>query len=190
MIYINGKHFIIKFSSIVLSNKEMFMNKSNVVLIGMPAAGKSTVGVLLAKVLRKRFIDTDLLVQQKYGMFLQDIIDKHGIKKFLEMEESVVLDMDVKDHVIATGGSVIYSNSAINHLKRDGTLVYLKLRFDEIDRRLTDIKSRGVVKEKDKTLVDLYNERIPLYEKHADIIYNCSNKHIEEIVSGIKAKFE
>ena len=106
------------------------MNKSNVVLIGMPGAGKSTIGVLLAKVMRKRFVDTDLLVQQKYGMFLQEIIDKHGIEKFLKMEERVVVDIDVKDHVIATGGSVIYSNSAINHLKRDSTLVYLKLRFD------------------------------------------------------------
>ncbi len=165
------------------------MNKSNVVLIGMPGAGKSTVGVLLAKALRKPFVDTDLLVQQKYGMFLQEIIDKHGIEKFLQMEERVVVDIEVKDHVIATGGSVIYSNSAINHLKRDSTLVYLKLRFDEIDRRLTDITSRGIVKENDKTLVELYNERQPLYEKHADIVINCSNKHIEEIVSEIKAKF-
>lgn len=167
----------------------MFMNKSNVVLIGMPGAGKSTVGVLLAKALRKPFVDTDLLVQQKYGMFLQEIIDKHGIEKFLQMEEKVVVDIEVKDHVIATGGSVIYSNSAINHLKRDSTLVYLKLRFDEIDRRLTDITSRGIVKENDRTLVELYNERQPLYEKHADIIINCSNKHIEEVVSEIKAKF-
>ena len=165
------------------------MNKSNVVLIGMPGAGKSTIGVLLAKVMRKRFVDTDLLVQQKYGMFLQEIIDKHGIEKFLKMEERVVVDIDVKDHVIATGGSVIYSNSAINHLKRDSTLVYLKLRFDEIDRRLTDTASRGIVKENEKTLVDLYNERVPLYEKHADIVFNCSNKHMEDIVSGIKSKF-
>ncbi len=165
------------------------MNKSNVVLIGMPGAGKSTIGVLLAKAMRKRFVDTDLLVQQKYGMFLQDIIDKHGLEKFLQMEERVVVDLDVKDHVIATGGSVIYSNSAINHLKRDSTLVYLKLRFDEIDRRLTDTTSRGIVKENEKSLVDLYNERVPLYEKHADIVFNCSNKHMEDIVSGIKLKF-
>lgn len=164
------------------------MSKSNVVLIGMPGAGKSTVGVLLAKALRKPFIDTDLFVQQKYGMFLQDIIDKQGIKAFLEMEERVVLEMDAKNCVVATGGSVIYSNSSVEHLKKDGILVYLKLRFDEIDNRLKDIKSRGIVKENDKTLVDLYNERVPLYEKHADITINCSNKHIEDIVSEIKTK--
>ncbi|WP_010246503.1 shikimate kinase [Acetivibrio cellulolyticus] len=165
------------------------MNKSNVVLIGMPGAGKSTIGVLLAKALKKPFIDTDLLIQQKYGMFLQDIIDREGIKKFLEMEESVVAGIDVKDHVIATGGSVIYSNLSLNQLKKEGTLFYLKLRFDEIDNRLKDITSRGIAKENNKTLVELYNERVHLYEKHADIMINCSNKHIEDIVSEIKNKF-
>lgn len=164
------------------------MNKSNIVLIGMPGAGKSTVGVILAKAVRKPFIDTDLLVQQKHGMFLQDIIDKHGIKKFLDMEERVAVELEVKDHVIATGGSVIYSNSAINHLKKDSILVYLKLRFDEMEERLKDFKSRGIAKEKDKTLVELYNERAPLYEKHADITINCSNKNIEDIVTDIKEK--
>lgn len=164
------------------------MNKSNIVLIGMPGAGKSTVGVVLAKVMRKPFVDTDLLIQQKHGMFLQDIIDKYGIKKFLEMEERVAVDIEVKDHVIATGGSVIYSNSALNHLKKDSILIYLKLRFDEIEQRLNDFKSRGIVKEKVKSLVDIYNERAPLYEKHADITIICSNKNIEEIVFEIKEK--
>lgn len=164
------------------------MNKSNIVLIGMPGAGKSTVGVVLAKVMRKPFVDTDLLIQQKHGMFLQDIIDKFGVKKFLEMEERVVVDLEVRDYVIATGGSVIYSNSALNHLKKDSMLVYLKLRFDEMEQRLNDFKSRGIVKEKDKTLVDIYNERSPLYEKHADITIICSNKNIEDIVFEIKER--
>lgn len=164
------------------------MSKANVVLIGMPGAGKSTIGVLLAKALKKPFIDTDLFVQQKYGMFLQDIIDKHGIKSFLEMEERVVLEIDAQNCVVATGGSVIYSSSSVEHLKKDGILVYLKLRFDEIDNRLKDITSRGIVKENNKTLVELYNERIPLYEKYADITINCSNKHIEDIVSEIKTR--
>lgn len=164
------------------------MSKSNVVLIGMPGAGKSTVGVLLAKALKKPFIDTDLFVQQKYGMFLQDIIDKQGIKMFLEMEERVVIGIDAKNCVVATGGSVIYSNSSVEHLKKDGILVYLKLRFDEIDNRLGDVKSRGIVKENNKTLVELYNERVPLYEKYADLTINCSNKHIEDVVSEIKTK--
>lgn len=162
------------------------MNKSNIVLIGMPGAGKSTVGVVLAKAMRKPFIDTDLLIQQKHGMYLQEIIDKYGIGKFLEMEEKVLVELKVKDHVIATGGSVIYSNSALNHLKKDSILIYLKLRFDELEERLKDFKSRGIAKEKDKTLVDLYNERIPLYEKHADTTIICSSKSIEDIVFEIK----
>jgi len=164
------------------------MNKSNIVLIGMPGAGKSTVGVVLAKAMRKPFIDTDLLIQQKHGMFLQEIIDKYGIKKFLEMEEKVVVDLDVKDHVIATGGSVIYSNSALNHLKKDSILVYLKLRFDEIEDRIKDFKSRGIAKEMGENLVDIYNERVPLYEKHSEITIICSNKNIEDIVCEIKEK--
>lgn len=164
------------------------MSKSNIVLIGMPGAGKSTVGVVLAKAMRKPFVDTDLLIQQKHGMYLQDIIDKYDIGKFLEMEEKVLVELKVKDHVIATGGSVIYSNSALNHLKKDSILIYLKLRFDELEDRLKDFRSRGIAKEKDKTLVDLYNERVPLYEKHADTTIICSGKNIEDIVFEIKEK--
>jgi shikimate kinase len=166
------------------------MNKSNIVLIGMPGAGKSTVGVLLAKTLRKSFIDTDLLIQQRHGRFLQDIIDEEGIKKFLNKEENIVVKLDVKNHVIATGGSVIYSNSSVNHLKRDSFMIYLQLRFDEIDERIKNISSRGIIMDEKQTLMELYNERIPLYEKHADIIINCSNKHIEDIVTEIKTKVE
>jgi len=162
------------------------MNKSNIVLIGMPGAGKSTVGVVLAKAMGKPFIDTDLLIQQKQDMLLQEIIDKHGINKFLYIEEKVVMDLDVKDHVIATGGSVIYSDLALNHLKKDGKIVYLKLSFDEVVKRLKDFKGRGIAMEKNRTLLDVYNERVPLYEKHADITIVCSNKTIEDIVFEIK----
>jgi len=162
------------------------MNKSNIVLIGMPGAGKSTIGVVLAKSMGKTFIDTDLLIQQKHGMLLQQIIDKYGIKKFLEMEERVVMDLDVKDHVVATGGSVIYSDLALNRLKKDSKIVYLKLSFDEMKKRLKNFKSRGIAMEKGRTLLDVYNERIPLYEKHADITIICSNKNIEDIVFEIK----
>lgn len=162
------------------------MNKSNIVLIGMPGAGKSTIGVVLAKSMGKTFVDTDLLIQQKYGMLLQGIIDKYGIKKFLEMEERVVMDLDVKDHVVATGGSVVYSDLALNHLKKDSKIIYLKLSFDEMKKRLKNFKIRGIAMEKDRTLLDVYNERIPLYEKHADITIICSNKNIEDIVFEIK----
>ncbi|HOQ37829.1 MAG TPA: shikimate kinase [Acetivibrio sp.] len=167
------------------------MEKTNIVLIGMPGAGKSTIGVLLAKALKKPFIDTDLLIQQKYNMFLQEIIDKYGIKRFLSIEEEVVVSVDLKNHVIATGGSVVYSDAALKHFKKDGLVVYLKLRFDEIEKRISNISSRGIAMEKGKTLVDLYNERVPLYEKYADITVNCSDMDIEasvaEIINRIKA---
>lgn len=164
------------------------MEKTNIVLVGMPGAGKSTIGVLLAKAAGKIFIDTDLIIQQRYNRLLQDIIEAEGIKNFLLKEEDTVMALDVRNHVIATGGSVIYSNPAMNHLKRDGLIVYLKLRFDEIENRIKNITSRGIVMVKGQTLAGLYNERLPLYEKHADIIINCSGKHIEDIVTEIKNK--
>ena len=166
------------------------MDKTNIVLIGMPGAGKSTIGVLLAKTMKKPFVDTDLLIQQKYNRYLQDIIDNEGIKKFILKEEDVVLKMSVRNCVVATGGSVIYSNSAIEHLKKDGLLVYLQLRFDEIDSRIGNISSRGIVIAKDQTLIDIYNERVPLYEKYAEVTINCSNKHIEDVVAEIKNTIE
>ncbi|TYQ14909.1 UNVERIFIED_CONTAM: shikimate kinase [Acetivibrio alkalicellulosi] len=162
------------------------MKKSNIALIGMPGCGKSTIGILLAKTMRKDFIDTDLLIQQKHGNLLQDIIDNEGLKQFLAYEEKVVVDIDVKNHVIATGGSVIHSNAGLNHLKRDSILIYLQLRFDEIDSRIKNISSRGIAMEKGGSLIELFNKRVPLYEKHGDIIINCSNKHMEDIISEIK----
>lgn len=161
------------------------MEKGNIVLIGMPGAGKSTVGVLLAKTLGMSFIDTDLLIQEKEGRLLQEIIDGDGIKKFLKIEENVVLQVDAKNSVIATGGSVIYSKNVINHLKERGKLIYLKLGYDEIERRINNMSSRGIAIGKDQKLIDLYNERIGLYEKYADIIIDCSDATIEDVVQKI-----
>ncbi|HOM03197.1 MAG TPA: shikimate kinase [Acetivibrio sp.] len=165
------------------------MKKTNIVLIGMPGAGKSTVGVLLAKAMKMPFVDTDLLIQQKYNKYLQEIIDEVGVEEFLSIEEKVALELNVKNHVIATGGSMVYSNRALNHLKKDGILVYLQLRYDEIESRLANISSRGIAMEKGQTLIGLYSERVPLYEKHADITVNCSGKDIEAIVAEIKNTF-
>lgn len=162
------------------------MNNSNVILIGMPGAGKSTIGVLLAKSLRKPFIDTDLLIQQQEDCFLQDIINRDGIEKFLAAEEDVILKLNVENHVIATGGSVVYSEASMKHLKPDSTIVYLKLSYEEIVTRIKNIKSRGIAIESNQSLFDLFKERTPLYEKYSDLTVNCSGKHIEEIVDEIK----
>jgi shikimate kinase len=162
------------------------MNSSNVVLIGMPGAGKSTIGVLLAKSLRMPFIDTDLLIQQQEDSFLQDIINRDGIEKFLAVEEEVILKLNVEKHVIATGGSVIYSPAAMKHLKSNSTIIYLELTFEEMLTRITNIKSRGIAIGSDQSLLDLYKERTPLYEKYSDIKVYCSGKHMEEIVDEIK----
>lgn len=170
--------------------EEQNMKKTNIVLIGMPGAGKSTIGVLLAKAMKMPFIDTDLLIQQKYNKYLQEIIDEVGVKEFLSIEEKTALELNVENHVIATGGSMIYSNLALEHLKKDGVLVYLQLRYDEIESRLADISGRGVAMEKGQTLIGLYSERVPLYEKHADITVNCSGKNMEAIVTEIKNRFE
>lgn len=162
------------------------MKKNNVILIGMPGAGKSTIGVLLAKTLKMPFLDTDLLIQQREGRFLQDIINQDGIEKFLAIEENAILSLRVENHVVATGGSVIYSAAAVNYLKACGMLVYLKLRYYEVEKRIRNIRTRGVAMNKGQSFWDLYNERVPLYEKHAEIVVNCSRKHPEKVVEEIE----
>lgn len=157
----------------------------NIVLIGMPGAGKSTAGVLLAKALGKPFVDTDILIQQEEKRKLHEIIEKHGIKHFLHIEEKHILALEVSDCVIATGGSVIYSKKAIEHLKKQGLLVYLQLSLEEIENRLKDITTRGIAMEKGHSLGELYIERKPLYEEHADITIRCSGLNMEEVVEEI-----
>ena len=163
--------------------------QKNVVLIGMPGAGKSTVGVLLAKALKMPFIDTDLLIQQKENCYLQELIDTRGLDEFMKIEEGVVLSLDVENHIIATGGSVIYSDSAIKHLKASGVLIFLNTKMYQLERRLKNAHTRGIAMKNGQTLSTLYNERIPLYRKYLDIEIDCSKKHIETIVEEIKNKF-
>ena len=131
----------------------------NIILIGMPAVGKSTIGVLLAKTLILSFTDTDLLIQEKYKKSLCDIIIDNGTKAFLNIEEDVILENDFKDSVIATGGSAVYSENAMKKLKENGTVIYLDLFLDEIKKRIGDIKSRGVVLTNGTTLEDIFNDR-------------------------------
>lgn len=163
--------------------------KTNLVLIGMPGAGKSTVGVLLAKALKMPFVDTDLLIQRHENCYLQELIEKQGIDGFIRTEERIVTELDLTDHVIATGGSVIYSRPAVDHLKAGGILFFLNCRMYQLERRLRNIKTRGIAMQPGQTVEDLYRERMPLYKKYADVEIDCSRKHIETIVTEIKEKY-
>jgi len=157
----------------------------NIILIGMPGAGKSTVGVILAKTLGKSFLDTDLLIQEKENDLLQNIINNKGIEGFLEIEEKILSTMNYKNTIIATGGSAIYSEKAMYKLKVDSFVIYLDLRLEEIILRLSNITTRGVVLDKGQTIKDIYFVRKPLYEKYADFTINCNGKSIEEVIYTI-----
>lgn len=160
----------------------------NIILIGMPGAGKSTLGVLLAKALGMDFVDTDIVIQQSEGRLLQDIIDGDGIEKFIEIEERIISDLRLKNCVIATGGSVIFSEKAVNALKQRGQIFYLHVPCEEIKKRLKNVKTRGIVIKAGSSLEDVYRERVPLYIKYADETVDCSNKDIEDCVSTIIEK--
>ncbi len=162
----------------------------NLILIGMPGAGKSTIGVLLAKELLYSFMDTDLLIQERESRALQTIIDSDGLKNFLIKEEEALLSVNVKKTVIATGGSAVYSQSGITHLKKNGITIYIDLPFSEINRRINNMSSRGIAMPGGMTLFDLYNERVPLYKKYADITADCSGIDIEKSVKLIISKLE
>lgn len=160
----------------------------NIVLIGMPGAGKSTVGVVLAKHMGFRFVDSDLVIQEQTGLLLHEIITKEGDDGFRQVENRVNASLQVKHSVIATGGSVIYGREAMNHLKKIGIVVYLKLSLEAVSERLGDLKERGVTLRKGQTLQQLYDERVPLYERYADITVDCERKSIREIVAEISAR--
>ncbi|EHI61794.1 MAG: shikimate kinase [Hungatella hathewayi] len=145
------------------------MEKNNITLIGMPASGKSTVGVLLAKRLGFSFVDVDILIQEKEKRLLKEIIADVGDDGFMEIENRVNAELEVERSVIAPGGSVIYGKEAMEHLKDISTVVYLKLSYEDVKERLGDLVDRGVVLKNGMSLLDLYNERVPYYEKYADI---------------------
>lgn len=159
--------------------------KNNIVLIGMPGVGKSTVGVILAKILGYRFVDTDIVIQENENKLLKDIISEKGIDGFIETENKVVRKLKADKSVVATGGSVVYGEEAMKHLCEIGTVIYLKLDYNKLKYRLGNIKNRGVVIRKGQKLSDLYSERCPLYEKYADIIIDENGKNIEKTVNNI-----
>lgn len=157
----------------------------NIILIGMPSAGKSTVGVIIAKNLGMSFVDTDVLIQTQQRRLLQDIINKDGIEAFLKIEESAIVSLECDNTVIATGGSAIYSEMAMKHLKRNGIIVYLHIDMKTVEKRLNNIKTRGVVLSPGQTLEEVYNERKPFYEKYADITIDCSEYSIDTTIDSI-----
>lgn len=163
----------------------MQANSGNIILIGMPGSGKSTCGVVAAKLLLKNFFDTDLLIQNREGQRLQQIIDEKGLDYFARAEEEAVLSLDIAGTVIATGGSVVYSPAAMDHLCRMGKVIYLHLEYETMCRRIQNLDSRGVVLQAGCTLQDMYNERLPLYRRYTDAVIKCDNNTVEQTAQQI-----
>lgn len=186
------RDIIIKMGTILLVFFDILREKwynfimNNLVLIGMPASGKSSAGVLVAKTLGCGFIDSDLVLQERTGMLLSALIETHGIEGFIRAEAEANCSIRTEKSVIATGGSAVYSETAMKYLKKIGTVVYLKLPYEAVEKRLGGILlSRGVVIRRGESLKDLYDERTPLYERYADIVVDCEGKTLEETVKDI-----
>ncbi len=159
--------------------------KDNLILIGMPASGKSTVGVILSKIIGYDFIDTDLLIQKSEHMRLSQIIEARGVEGFLEIENRVNASVEASRSVIATGGSAVYGQEAMQHLRQIGAVIYLQVDYEVIRKRLRNIRQRGVVLREGQTLRELYEERCALYEKYADLIVREDSGEIEDVVARI-----
>jgi shikimate kinase len=170
-----------------MSNK-IQKTAQNVILIGMPGVGKSTVGVVLAKRLGYAFLDSDLVIQEREGRLLHEIISAEGVEGFWKIEEEANLSIETQRTVIATGGSAIYGRRAMEHFSQMGAVVYLKLSLDAIAERLGDLTERGVTLKEGQDLKALYEERVPLYENCADSIIDCEGKQIREIVQEIAGR--
>ena len=170
------------------ANSVQITPEQNVVLIGMPGVGKSTVGVLLAKALSRQFVDTDLVIQAGECRRLQDIIDMDGIATFRALEERYVLMLSCRGDVIATGGSVVYSAAAMEALESRGVVVHLDLPLDILEERIANLDMRGVVRATGQSLADLYEERVPLYRRYADVTVACAGLDHEGVTAAIQAR--
>ena len=167
------------------------MFESNITLIGMPGAGKSTVGIVLAKLLCKTFIDADLVIQHNEGKRLHKIIEDIGNERFLKLENDTLVNFKVHNSIISTGGSAVFGKEAMAHLKKTSTVIYLKVPYEVIEKRLGNLKKRGVVFEDGQTLLDVYNIRAPLYEQYADIVIDCdADSDIQETAVRIAELIE
>lgn len=158
-----------------------------IALIGMPGAGKSTVGILLARALDVPFIDTDDLIEQAAGVPLQVLVDTRGVAALRRCEEDVICALLSQRRVIATGGSAVYSDAAMQHLQQLGTLIYLQLDLPALERRIDNFAQRGLARRPDQSLADLYRERVPLYERYADLTIDCAGKTAAAIATQITA---
>lgn len=162
--------------------------KSNIILIGMPSCGKSTIGVVLAKAIGYRFVDSDLIIQEQTGKLLSEIIEEEGLEAFNEIENDVNSSLDYHKAIIATGGSVVYGKEAMEHLRSIGTVVYIDLPLETLQERIGDLNARGVSIKEGQGFEELYEERKPLYEKYADITVPAEGLSIREVVHVLKEK--
>ena len=163
----------------------------SIILIGMPGCGKSTLGVILAKELGLSFVDTDIVIQERTGELLQTTLETRGVTALLDEEEQAILGLDMtKPCVISTGGSAVLRENSMEHLKKNGVCVYIKLSCEEIEKRINNRDTRGIAAEKGETLRDIYNFRTPYYEKYADIVVDCGGKSVTENISAIKQLLE
>ncbi len=166
----------------------MSINKKNIVLIGMPGVGKSTIGVILAKEIGYQFVDSDLLIQKQEKRLLKEIIAQDGVEGFLAIENQVNAEIDAENCIIATGGSAVYGKEAMDHLSQIGTIIYLHCSYEILEKRLGDLKGRGVVLKDGQTLKDIYDERCRLYKKYAHIIIEEDDHGIEETLQMVLDK--
>jgi len=169
----------------IRKHKIMINTKSNIILIGMPGSGKSTVGIILAKLSSKNFIDSDVLIQTTEGRTLQEIVDNDGHMVLRQIEEDVLLSISCSNHIISTGGSAAYSHKAMTHLKNDGFVVFLHAHIDTLRNRIRNFDTRGLAKRPDQTFEDLFQERLSLYTKYADITIETSGTTQEDVCSDI-----
>ncbi len=157
----------------------------NIIFIGMPAAGKSTVGVVLAKRLGFQFIDADIVIQEEEGKLLKEIIEEKGADGFLEVEDRINCSIEADNTVISPGGSIVYCENAMQHYKEIGTVVYLTISYDIINKRLKNAKNRGVVLREGQTFQNLYDERVRLFEKYADVTVCEDGLSLEETIDKV-----
>lgn len=160
--------------------------KNNIILIGMPGAGKSTVGVLLAKELAKDFVDTDVLIQVKQKTTLQDILDKNGYMELRRIEEQVLLNTTFTNHVVATGGSAVYSQKGMEHLRANGLAIFMEVSIDVLRQRIHNYETRGIAKRPEQSFEELFEERRQLYLKYADLVIDCNQGTPDIIVDKVK----